>query len=120
LELGLALSVLSVGVATTSIFWLQSSIQRNLLKNQAKELKQIGIKGYSSFSSKDIAEIKNLAAQINSQSLPLSQEKLNDIRKKTESPGLSTKVHDKITASKRYQNLARKLYHLSKNMQSVV
>lgn len=49
LKLGLALSVLSVGVATTSIFWLQSSIQRNLLKNQAKELKEIGIKESSSF-----------------------------------------------------------------------
>lgn len=109
LKLGLALSVLSVGVATTSIFWLQSSIQRNLLKNQAKELKQIGIKESSSFSSKDIAEIKNLAAQINSQSLPLSQKQINSGRENTEFPGLSKEVHDKIVASKRYQNLARKL-----------
>jgi hypothetical protein len=91
-----------------------------VVKNQADKLKEISIEEALSFTSKDIAEIKNLAAQINSQSLPLSQEKLNDIRKKTESPGLSTKVHDKITASKRYQNLARKLYHFSKNMQSVV
>ena len=109
LKLGLALSVLSVGVATTSIFWLQSSIQRNLLKNQAKELKQIGIKESSSFSSKDIAEIKNLAAQINSQSLQLSQQQINSGAENTEFPGLSKEVHDKITASKRYQNLARKL-----------
>jgi len=109
LKLGLALSVLSVGVATTSIFWLQSSIQRNLLKNQAKELKLIGIKESSSFSSKDIAEIKNLAAQINSQSLKLSQQELNLVTENTEFPGLSKEVHDKIVASKRYQNLARKL-----------
>lgn len=61
------------------------------------------------FSSKDIAEIKNLAAQINSQSRQLSQEEINTGEENTEFPGLSKEVHDKIAASKRYQNLARKL-----------
>lgn len=108
-KLGLALSLLSVGVATRSIFWLHSSIQGNLLKYQAKELQALGIKESSSFSSKDIAEIKNLAAQINSQSLQLSQQQINSARENTEFPGLSKEVHDKIAASKRYQNLAGKL-----------
>ena len=109
LKLGLALSVLSVGVATTSILWLHTSIQRNLLKNQAEELKKIGIKGAESFSSKDIAEIKNLASQIHSQSIQLSQQQITSGKKEAEIRGLSKEVHDKIVASERYQNLARKL-----------
>lgn len=108
-KLGLALSLLSVGVSTTNIFWLEASIQRNLLKDQAKQLKEIGIKGSASFSSKDIAEIKNLAAEINSQSLKPSQQQIASVNKEIDFPGLSKAVHDKIATSKRYQNLARKL-----------
>lgn len=108
-KLGITLFFVSVWVAIASIFSLQSSIQKNLLKPTAEELKKIGSDGASSFSKEDIAAIKELAAQMNSQRLPLSQNQITSGEKIVEIPGLSKEVHGNIVTSKAYQKLARKL-----------
>lgn len=109
LKLGIALSLLSIGVASSSIYLLQASIQRNLLTDHSKQLKEIGIKAAASFSAADIAEIEKLSEQIHAQSIPLSNEQKESIEQSVDIPGISPKVEAEILASPRYQNLARKL-----------
>lgn len=111
IKLGIALSALSVGVATASIYWLELSIQKSLLANTAQELKKLGIERAANFSEQDIAAIEVLTNRVNSLSLPLSEQQIIDGKEKqlVDVPGLSPDASKKVESLKAYQDLARKL-----------
>jgi serine phosphatase RsbU (regulator of sigma subunit) len=109
LKLGLAISLLSVGVASTSVYWLYYETQSSLLKNMAEELKAKGVKSVASFTKQDIESIKKLNDQYKVLGIPLRPEILNS-QPSAVFRGLGSQaIEKKILQSQAYQNIGRKL-----------
>jgi serine phosphatase RsbU (regulator of sigma subunit) len=76
LKLGVAISVLSVGVAISSVYWLYLRTHSSLLESMATELQAIGINSAAQFTEADILALQALDRQMQIASLPLTSKML--------------------------------------------
>lgn len=109
LKLGLAVSLLSVGVASMSTFWLYYKTQNSLLQSLAEELEEIGTKATSSFTKADIKAIQELNQEISLLSKPTTPEILANNQLGNFSGLPSKAVVDKLLQSKNYRTIGKKL-----------
>jgi serine phosphatase RsbU (regulator of sigma subunit)/HAMP domain-containing protein len=109
LKLALALSMLSVGIASASVYWLYVRTETSVLEDMAMELKKVGLRSLSDFDETDFAAIEKLQQNLKASSLPLTPEIL------TASPPTRFRGLSSITTQRKifelpyYQQLARKL-----------
>lgn len=109
LKLGLAISLLSVGVTTVGTYWLYSRTQGDLLHDMSKELHSIGIKEVSTFTQEDIAAIKKLERKMEALSKPVTPTMLAN-KEITALNGLQSKVvKNQLLKLKTYRTVAQKL-----------
>ncbi len=109
LKLALALSILSVGIASASVYWLYVRIEASVLEDMAMELKKVGLHSLSDFDETDFSAIQKLQRHLKASSLPLTPEILTAI------PPARFRGLSPVTAQRQifdlpfYQQLARKL-----------
>lgn len=105
-KIGLAISLLSVGVTSTSVYFFYSKTNQIVLNQMSERLKDVGRQGASSLEQDEKQTIQQLRQSLEKNSLPVS-EKIRTLEPGEITASLPPKIAQEYIKSPEYQALVK-------------